>query len=187
MNTKKIRDAIKTLSGGKLVAFPTDTVYGIGCDPFNEGAIEKLYEVKGRSKTKSIPVLVSSIEKAEELGEITPTCKKLLEKHWPGALTVVVKQKADFPSNISQDKTVALRMPDNPLALQLIEAVGGALATTSANITDEKPATTYEEAQKIFPDIFVIDGGITPGGIASTVVDCQSDTMQVLRDGPIKL
>jgi L-threonylcarbamoyladenylate synthase len=172
-----------------LVVFPTDTVYGIGCDPFNERALKKIYEVKERPQEKGIPVLVSSIDKAHELAHIHPACEELLKRHWPGALTVVVRQKAKFPTVISPDETIALRMPNHPTALALIEEAGGAIATTSANISGEPPATTCEQAKKIFGskiDAF-IDGGVTPGGTASTVVDCTSDTIKVLREGPIQI
>ncbi|MDP2650300.1 MAG: L-threonylcarbamoyladenylate synthase [bacterium] len=175
---RSIDEAVAALKAGEIIVFPTDTVYGIGCDPFSETALKKLYEVKQRPREKSIPVLVSSIERAHELGHITPACEQLLKKHWPGALTVVVEQKAKFPAAISLDETIALRMPNHPTSLALIEAAGGAIATTSANISGEAPATSFAKAKKIFDGkvAAMIDGGKTLGGIASTMVDCTHST-----------
>lgn len=182
-----IQNVIKSIAAGEPVIFPTDTVYGIGCDPFNEAAINALYVAKDRPQEKGIPVLVSSREKADELGVLSTACQALLDKHWPGALSVVVPQKSTFPANLSANRNVALRMPDHPLAVELVEAAGGALATTSANRSGQPPALSYEDAVDMFPALLVVDGGTVPGGVASTVIDCTSDEFTVLRQGPITL
>lgn len=183
MNVDEVASHIQQ---GKLVVFPTDTVWGIGCDPFNEAAIDALYTAKKRPPEKSIPVLVSSFEKAHELAHITPQCESLLRTHWPGALTVVLTKKIPFPKNISQDDTIALRMPNHPEARALIEACGGALATTSANISGTTPITNADEARTLFRTAHVLDG-IAYGGMPSTIIDCTKEPHRVLRQGPIAI
>lgn len=171
-----------------LIVIPTDTVYGIACNPFSETAIANIYDAKKRPVDKSIPILVSSAEKAYELGVITESCEKLIAKYWPGPLTVVVKQKVLFPKNISNDGTVALRMPNHVQARAIITQCGGALAVTSANISGQKPITTAAEATKLFgDDVLVIDGGTIENGVPSTVVNCTTEPYTVLREGPLHL
>lgn len=183
-----MNDIARHIQNGGLIVLPTDTVYGIGCDPFNETAIAALYEAKKRPVDKSIPVLVSSIEKAYELGIITPSCEQLLQQYWPGPLTVVVKQNVLFPKNISNDGTVALRMPNNAQARAIITACGGALATTSANMSGHKPITTAAQAHELFDkSVVVIDGGTIQNGVPSTVVNCTVEPYTVLREGPLHL
>jgi len=183
-----IDEAAEALRCGELVVFPTDTVYGIGCDPFNENALEKLLEAKKRTPEKKTPILVNSIETASELVEIPHYCEDLIEKHWPGALTIVVKQKSTFPKAISDDKTVALRMPDHEDLLELITSIGGALAATSANISGKPPTLTYDEAYAAFSETArVVLPGSVQSGVSSTIVDCTGESPIVLRKGPITI
>lgn len=183
-----MNDIAQHIQNGGLVVLPTDTVYGIGCNPFNETAIAALYEAKKRPVDKSIPVLVSSIEKAHELGVITPSCQQLMHQYWPGALTVVVQQNAPFAKNISNDGTVALRMPHHAQARAIIAQCGGALAVSSANISGQPPITTAAQAQTLFGNsVFVIDGGTIQNGVPSTVVNCTVEPYTVLREGPLHL
>lgn len=183
-----IEEAAEAVRAGKLIIFPTDTVYGIGCDPFNGDALTILYEVKKRSTEKSIPVLVDSIETAIELAVISDSCRKLLEKHWPGALTVVVEMKAQFPNEISANQTIALRMPNHEDLLELITQVGGALAASSANISGKPALLTYDEVYAMFTDkVDVILPGKVQEGISSTVIDCTGEKPLVLREGPVSI
>lgn len=196
-----MEDLLTHIHNGGLIVLPTDTVYGIGCDPFNSAAITALYKAKKRPADKSIPVLVSSIAKAHELGHISPACEALLAQHWPGALTVIVKQKKHFPKEISADDTIALRMPNHTLALSVIEQCGGALAVSSANLSGQPPARSAEEARRVFEKkpyveggqffrpkrIHIIDGGVTLGGIPSTIIDCTREPFSITRPGPITI
>jgi len=183
-----IEEAAEALRGGKIIVFPTDTVFGIGCDPFNEEAVAELYALKKRPEEKSIPVLVDSIETAQELGEISEECLKILKKYWPGALTVVVNKKAKFAENLTNSNTIALRMPNHEDLLELIHEAGGALATTSANVSGKPPTLSYDEAYALFAEsaAMVLPGVITEG-VASTVVDCTTDDFAVLREGPVRI
>ena len=197
MNTKVIPasdpqallKALAVLKKGGLVVYPTDTVYGVGGLAFDPGAIEQVYQVKGRDYTKAIPILLSDpFELSRVTVGIGKAAHKLAERFWPGPLTLVVPRHPDLPENISPDATIGVRMPDHPVALSLLR-ISGPLATTSANLSGE-PST--RSASEVVEQLggrvpLVLDGGITPGGTASTVVDCTSPEPVILREGPISL
>jgi len=183
-----IKEAVDAVAKGELIVFPTDTVYGIGCDPFNEEALEKLFAAKKRPKEKSVPLLVDSIETAESLGEIDDQCRLLILQHWPGALTVIVPQKASLPVQVTKDNTVALRMPAHEDLLELLTATGGVLAATSANISGKPALTSYDEAYATFAEIAdVVVPGIVKEKAASTIVDCTMGAPRIVREGPVEL
>ncbi|QSH39509.1 threonylcarbamoyl-AMP synthase [Candidatus Kaiserbacteria bacterium] len=184
-----IDEAAEAVRDGKLIVFPTDTVYGIGCDPFDEKAIEALYAAKQRPDEKNIPILIDSIETAEALGEITSKCKELMEKHWPGALTIVAHAKTEFPMGVLKSNgTIALRMPNHEDLLELITNVGGVLAATSANISGKPAILSYDEAYATFSEkAAVILPGATKKKEGSTIIDCTTDECKVLREGPVKI
>lgn len=175
---------------GVLIVFPTDTVYGIAADPFNEEAILRLFEAKGRPHGMPIPVLVASADDVDGLvgGALPAGADDLFERFWPGALTVIVPRSQGLPAAVaSGGDTIGLRLPDSEIAREIIAACGGALATTSANLTTEPPACEVAElSSELLAHVAVlIDGGRCPGGTASTVLDLTSDPPQVLRDGPV--
>ena len=181
--------ALEIIRQGGMVAFPTDTVYGLGASAFDPQGIEQLYVVKERGERKAIAVLLSS---AAELVKITArmneTAQRLAERFWPGPLTLVVPRHPDLPGNLSPLPTIGVRMPDHPLALALI-AHSGPLAVTSANLSGGENTTT---AHEVFAQLsgripLVLDGGQTPGGSPSTVVDCTAEKPIILRQGPISL
>jgi L-threonylcarbamoyladenylate synthase len=186
-----IRLAQRVLREGGLVVFPTDTVYGVGAAVDRPEAVARLYLVKGRPLDRPIPVLVSSVEQVERLAErVDERAKRLMEAFWPGALTVVVPAQEWLPEEIvRQTGAVGLRMPDHPVALAVIEAAGGALATTSANRSGEREACTAEEALEALGDRveLILDGGRSPGGTPSTVVAVTDSELQVLRVGALDL
>ena len=174
-----IAEAAAFLRAGGLVAFPTDTVYGIGCRVGDEAALARLFEAKRRPAEKAVPILVASLEQAGELGlEVTPA-RPLADRFWPGGLTLVLA--ADTGSQ-------AIRVPDHPVALALI-AAAGPLATSSANRSGEPEAYEANDVLIAFADTdqldAVVDGGRVPGGIASSLVDLTADRPRLLRDGPI--
>ncbi len=179
--------AIEALSQGELVAFPTDTVYGLGADAFNDQAVRKLYLAKGRSQEKAIPVLVANLEQFVAIVDRTTLpAMRLVEKFWPGPLTIVLRQASDLADAISAHGTVGVRIPDHPIAQELIRAAGP-LAVTSANRSGDPEACTAEEIETNMGaqvDL-IVDGGRTPGGQPSTVVDCTQDPPRILRVGPI--
>ena len=181
------RQAIEVLGHGELVAFPTDTVYGLGADAFNDQAVRKLYLAKGRSQEKAIPVLVANLEQFVDIVDRTTlTVMRLVEKFWPGPLTIILRQASNLAGAISAYGTVGVRIPDHPIAQELIRTAGP-LAVTSANRSGDPEACTAEEIEtSIGAQVhLIVNGGRTPGGQPSTVVDCTQDPPRILRVGPI--
>jgi tRNA threonylcarbamoyl adenosine modification protein (Sua5/YciO/YrdC/YwlC family) len=178
-----IDDAIEALSLGRIIGFPTDTVYGIAVDPEQRAALQRLYDAKGRSEEKPIPILAASVSDARGMGMIPPG----VERHWPGALTVVVRRMPATPAWIGdpEHNTVAIRVPDHPLALEVLGRTGP-LAVTSANRSGEPPALDDAAARSALGDaVAVYLAGISAGGAASTIVDLTGPQAQVLRPGPV--
>jgi L-threonylcarbamoyladenylate synthase len=181
--------AAEIVAGGGLVVFPTDTVYGVGCDPRNVAAIEKVFEAKSRSHLKALPLLLSDVSVLEIVteGGANPLARALCEKFWPGALTVVLRKAADLPDELGSETTVALRVPDHDGLRAFIAKCGGAVAATSANLSGQPDALDAEEADEYLGSRVgvVVDGGRVKGGVPSTVVDCSGDGPVVLRVGAI--
>jgi len=181
--------ALDLICKEQLVAFPTDTVYGLGALVRSSGAIEKLFVVKGRDSLKAIPVLLGDFSQIDQVVSTwSPKAKRLAECFWPGALTLVVPRQLDLPENLSPAATIGVRMPNHPAALRLLKSAGP-LAVTSANISWGKNTTT---AAQVYDQLggqiaLILDGGQTPGELASTVVDCSGGTLRILRQGSITL
>jgi L-threonylcarbamoyladenylate synthase len=182
-----IDQALQTLESGGLVAFPTDTVYGLAARAFDSAGIDRLYAVKGRDSAKAIPVLLSS---PDELGQVTAgmnaAARRLAQRFWPGPLTLVVPRHPSLPENLSNLATIGVRMPDHAVALALLRR-SGPLAVTSANQSGSENSCTAQEvlAQLGGRIELILDGGLTPGGTPSTVVDCTGAAPAILRQGPI--
>lgn len=179
--------ALELLSSGRLVAFPTDTVYGLAANLFDEGSIAQLYAVKERSASKAIAVLIGEIgQLAMVTPGLTPSAKILADLFWPGGLTLVVPKHSALPAGLSPLPTVGVRMPDHAFARALLRAAGP-LATTSANISGESNTLTAQQvlAQLDGRVALILDGGPVVGGVPSTVVDCTRDVPQVLREGAL--
>jgi len=182
-----IRQATKLLEDGELVAFPTDTVYGVGAAAFNPEAIDRLFLAKARRRSKAIPVLLGNAATLPQVGlEINSLAQRLADHFWPGALTLIVRRHPALPKNISLSPTIGVRVPDHPTALKLLKQVGP-MAVTSANISGEPSTNTAEE---VFAQLngnvpLILDGGSAPGGKPSTVVDCTGTAPTIMRAGPI--
>ncbi|GLV47485.1 hypothetical protein TJA_06560 [Thermus sp. LT1-2-5] len=179
---KELEEAARTLREGGLVAFPTDTVFGVLAPMEDEAACRRIYQVKGRPEEKPLQVLVADLESALRLTELGPLESKfvrLVETFWPGGLTVVVPGR-NIPPWISKDGSVGLRMPAHEGLRELLSRVGGYAAATSLNRSGEPPVRTAEEARAFAVD-FVFPG--EAGGLASSVVDLR--TGEVLREGAI--
>ncbi len=181
--------AVEAVRAGEVVGLPTDTVYGIGVDPLNEAAVARLFALKGRPEHKPVGLLVGTIAQARMVGRIEGQAEELAIAHWPGALTLVVTPRVILANWVgdAQQRTVGVRVPDHPVALQLLEACGP-LAVTSANRSGGVEARDDVEARSTFGDeVTVYLPGSAPGGEASTVVDATGVGLVVLRQGPITL
>jgi L-threonylcarbamoyladenylate synthase len=181
-----IMEAARLVLAGKLIAYPTDTVYGLGCNPFDVDAVERLVRAKERIKG-SLPILVSSLKEAERLGEMTGVAAELANRFWPGPLTLVVQTRSNFPAKVTGDSgSVGLRMPHHETARRLIQESGGALIGTSANVSGRPAPRTAQEVIRELKDRvdLILDGGSVLGR-ESTVVRILEDEITVLRDGAL--
>ncbi|MEM2137366.1 MAG: L-threonylcarbamoyladenylate synthase [Candidatus Methanomethylicia archaeon] len=184
-----ILEASNIVSNGGLVVYPTDTLYGLGVDPFNADAVELAYIVK-RRESKPMPILVSSFDVAFKIGLFNSLARRLAEAFWPGALTIVVPKIIDLPEKLTMGlNTIGLRMPNHPLTLKLLDYCGGCLTGTSANISGMAPPKTAPEAlsQLGLSVDYYIDFGPCPLKEPSTVVDLSGRTIRIVRLGTIKM
>jgi tRNA threonylcarbamoyl adenosine modification protein (Sua5/YciO/YrdC/YwlC family) len=174
---------------GKLVVFPTDTLYGVAADAFSPAAIADLLAAKGRGREMPPPVLVSTPETLEALtSEVPAWAHALVEEFWPGPLTLVCREQASLTWDLGETAgTVAVRMPDNEIALTLLKRTGP-LAVSSANLTGMPAATTADQASDMLLErvAVLLDGGSTAGEVASTIVDCTREGAWILREGVIE-
>jgi L-threonylcarbamoyladenylate synthase len=181
--------ALDVLKHHGLVAFPTDTVYGLGAAVFDPIGVDRLYGVKGRNQNKAIAVLLSDPDQLELVARDLPAfARRLAAAFWPGPLTLVVPKHPDVPGAVSSDETIGVRIPDHELARSLI-ARAGPLAVTSANLSGRGNTQTAREVLDQLEGRIdlVLDGGRAPGGLPSTVLDCRTEVFKVLREGPISL
>ncbi len=184
-----IEQAARVLREGGLVAFPTDTVYGLGAHAFLPEAVEKIFVVKGRAAEKALPILLGDKQDLPLVAErFPPTLEKLAEKFWPGGLTIVLQKSPNVPDVVTGGgQTIAVRIPNHPVALALIRATGAPLATTSANRSGRVSPKTAEEVRAELGGLIdvILDGGRVPGGVESTVLDLTRDVPLVLRKGAV--
>ncbi len=184
-----LRHAQDILHNGGLVAFPTDTVYGLAALPFRGEFVEHLYVAKGRNSDRSIAVLLGEQSQlkliASDLGEMA---LRLAEHFWPGPLTLIVPRLAILPEALTPTQTVGVRIPDHPFALAILRQVGP-LAVTSANLSGQRNCNTAQEVLEQLDGRIhlILDGGQTTGGVPSTVVDCTGKEPVILREGPIRM
>lgn len=178
-----VQQATKILDSGGLVAFPTDTVYGLAAHPLRSGAVEQLFLVKRRPLEKRIALLIAEPVQMNDLAKVVPeAARRLAELAWPGALTIVFQSKRP-----ELGETVALRVPEHEVPIGIIASIGCALATTSANLSAEQSSTTAEAVLESLPVGYelLIDGGRCPGGVDSTVIDFSQPEPVLLRRGAL--
>jgi L-threonylcarbamoyladenylate synthase len=179
--------AARAIKRGEIVGVPTDTVYGLAVDLYDEAALDRLYDLKGREDNKPIAILVASLEQGLVLGAMSDRALDLAERYWPGAATLVVPRLDTAPEWLGdrERRTVGLRCPDHPVALALLE-ITGPLAVTSANRSDSEPVTTADLAQAQFGDeVLTYLPGDAGGGAPSTLIDLTQPAEVVLRQGPV--
>jgi len=179
----------KIVRMGGLVIYPTDTVYGMGCDPLNVEAVKLLFKTKGERK-KPLPILASNVEHVEKIAYLSERVRKIAAIFWPGPLTIVVPKKPALSDVVTCNlSSVGVRVPRHDIALKLIYLSKGLIVGTSANKTGEKPPlTAYEAAEQLGKEVnIILDGGPTALGKPSTVVDLTSGKLKILRKGPIHL
>jgi tRNA threonylcarbamoyl adenosine modification protein (Sua5/YciO/YrdC/YwlC family) len=182
-----IEAAIAALKEGKIVGVPTDTLYGLAADPYRQDALESIFVLKGRPQVKPLAILVASIDQAMSLAMFTDRALDLADRHWPGALTLVLPRLDATPDWLGHParRSIGLRCPDHPVALELL-ARSGPLAVTSANVAGQPAATNHDEARAFFgEEVAVYLEGESPGGTASTILDLTEESPLVLREGPI--
>jgi L-threonylcarbamoyladenylate synthase len=189
MPNQPIDEAVAVLRAGGLVAFPTETVYGLGADASNPAAVEKIYAAKGRPRNHPLIVHVASVSLVSAwAASIPPAAQRLAERYWPGPLTLILRRSSHVSDAVTggQD-TIALRVPSHPIARALLSAFGGGIAAPSANRYGRVSATTAEHVRSEFGNIIgcVLDGGPSDVGIESTIVDVSGGAPALLRPGHI--
>ena len=182
--------AAAVLRDGGLVAFPTETFYGLGAAASDAAAVRRVFRVKGRDEGKPLLVLVDSIAMAERVAEVTRRARELMARHWPGALTLVLPARAGLPPELTAGTgTIGVRLSPHPVARGLARALGGPVTAPSANLAGAPPPSTAAAVLAGFDGAIdlVLDGGATGGGPPSTVVDVTTDPPRVLRWGAVPL
>jgi len=185
-----IKDAAEIIRSGGLVAFPTETVYGLGANALDAAAVQKIFAMKGRPETSPLIVHVASVEMARKIvAEWPPLADELARRWWPGPLTLVLRKQDNCLVNVTAGlPTVAVRMPNHPMALELIKEAGVPVAAPSANRFTGLSPTTAEHVRAAFGDaVPILDGGPCSVGIESTVVAVEGDQLKLLRPGMISL
>jgi L-threonylcarbamoyladenylate synthase len=183
-----IEQASQLLAAGGLVAFPTDTIYGLGASALQPASIKRLFVAKDRPLERSIPILIAAAEDLERVSpDVSDSIRELGRAFWPGPLTLVVPRRSDLPASLGPTPTVGVRVPDHPVALALLRAAGP-LAVTSANRSGGEESTTAAQVEASLAGRvdLILDGGHCPGGLASTVAVVEGNTVRILRPGPIQ-
>lgn len=186
---RAIPTAKKIVENHGIIAFPTDTVYGVAANIFSSEGIQKIYAAKERPDEKALPVLIGDLSQLNELVSfMTDDAKKIAKAFWPGPLTLILHKNPHLPPDLSPYPTIGIRMPDLAFTRHLLKETGP-LATTSANISGgANPTTAQDVNDQLGGRVdLILDGGATPGPTASTVVDMTASVMKVLRKGPIDL
>ena len=187
-NKEGIEKTYEIIKNGGIVIFPTDTVYGIGCNPYNENAVNKIYKIKSREKIKSLPVLAYSLEIVKKIAHIDPFTEKIIEKYWPGSLTLILElTDQKLKKSLNLDNKIAIRIPDSKCTLKLLEKCS-LLVGTSANISGNSSYTNPDECLKNIKnyDVFLNGGTITSKG-ESTIIEIENEEIKMIREGVLKM
>ncbi|HEY5734950.1 MAG TPA: L-threonylcarbamoyladenylate synthase [Nitrosopumilus sp.] len=181
-----IRTASQIINNGGIVVFPTDTVYGIGCDPYNKASVEKIYKIKSRDITKSLPVLTYSKETAKKIVQFNTITEKIADKFWPGPLTIILKVTDEkIKESLNLEDKIAIRVPNQKCTLELLQKCNF-LVGTSANVSGNSSHTNPKDCLESLEgyDVFV-DGGIISGKGESTIVEMENSKIKIIREGSL--
>ncbi|AFS83357.1 L-threonylcarbamoyladenylate synthase [Candidatus Nitrosopumilus sediminis] len=181
-----IRTASQIITKGGIAVFPTDTVYGIGCDPYNKTSVEKIYEIKSRDITKSLPVLTHSKETAKKIAQFNTITEKIADKFWPGPLTMILKVTDDkIKESLNLKDKIAIRVPNQKCTLELLQKCNF-LVGTSANVSGNSSHTNPKDCLQSLEgyDVFV-DGGIISGKGESTIIEIENSKIKIIREGSL--
>ena len=191
LTEENLEEIKKVLEEDGIIIFPTDTVYGIGCNCYSIEGLKKLFSFKNRPLSKPINVLTNSLEKIETVAkELTEEERRLIDKYLPGDLTIIVDKKENVPDLLTANlKTVGVRIPNHEMALKILESSPYPLATTSVNLAGESPGVEVSDFLEEFKDKvdIIVDGGKSPIGVASTIVRVEQGEIKILREGQLKV
>ena len=184
-----VEKAIQVIKAGGVIAYPTETVYGLGASVFNDNAIRRIYRIKKRLATKGLLVATSNIDQIETISFINKTAKKIIENFLPGPLTIILFKKEIISNELTGNKdTIGIRIPDNKFALEIIEKTGP-ITSTSANISNKPPAKNALDVREQLGDSvdYIFDGGECKSGLPSTILDISDENLpRILRKGNIE-
>lgn len=186
---KDIEKVVSFLKQGEVIAYPTETIYGLGADVFNRKAVKKIYDLKARDYGLPISILVADLEMMRQCVDHVPDeALTLMRRFWPGPLTILFPASADFPRGlVTNTGKVGVRISSNPVASAIVKAFGQPITTTSANLSDFPPSLSVKHIKKYFGDRIpcIVDGGECEPSRGSTVIDVTEETMRVIRDGAV--
>ena len=177
-----INEAEKAIQNGKIVIYPTDTVWGMGCDPFNQKAVNELFKIKGK-KTDGLSIMLNNVKLIYDYCEVNKKAKKIIEEFLPGPVTLILKSKKDFAKGVTRNGNIAIRIPLNNTALNL--AANQPIVTTSVNLHGKKIAQNLDEAKEIFGSNCHYLDGEEPKGIESTIINLTEKNPEIMRIGAL--
>jgi L-threonylcarbamoyladenylate synthase len=182
-----LAQATAALADGEIVAFPTDTFYGLAVDPRNEDAVTRLYRLNGRITTSALTLIAADSEQAMRAATFSQTARRLGQRWWPGPLTIVAEALPVIPSRtLAGGRTAGIRVPDHVVARGIARAFGFCITATSANQSGQPPLMAASEVRRSLPDVdLLVDAGDTPGGAPSTIVDATAHELRLVRAGAI--
>jgi L-threonylcarbamoyladenylate synthase len=189
-SSSAIADAAAVLEAGGVVAFPTETFYGLGVAALDAAAVRRLFALKGRPESRPILVLVDDPARVDRVALLTGAARELIARHWPGALTLVLPARTSVPQELTAGTgTIGVRQSAHPVARALVAALGAPVTAPSANLTGGPPPSSAQEVLAVFDGRIdlILDGGPTPGGLPSTVLDVTVDPPRVLREGAVRV
>ncbi|HJJ21501.1 MAG: L-threonylcarbamoyladenylate synthase [Crenarchaeota archaeon] len=187
-NEEGIKKTHQIFQKGGIIVFPTDTVYGIGCDPYNQNSIKKIYEIKSREKVKSLPILAYSLDIVKKIVVIDEFTEKIIQKNWPGPLTLILELTDEkLKKSLNLQNKIAVRIPDSKCTLKLLEKCK-LIVGTSANISGNLSYTNPDECIKNIKnyDLFLNGGTIRSKG-ESTIIEVENKTIKIIREGALKM